>query len=72
MGYGCGMGHTNQILSNRPVGGSPFADLIKNNMVGIGQNHVGAKEMFETMNRPGTGRGLFNSDLLKGILRTVR
>lgn len=72
MGYGCGCGHTNQILSNRPVGGSPFADLIKNNMIGAGQNHVGAKEMFESMNRPGTGRWLFNSDLLKGILRTVR
>lgn len=72
MGYGCGCGHTNQLLSNRPLGGSPMANLFKNSMIGTGQNHVGAEHMFQTLNRPG-GNNLFSgANIVKGILRRGR
>ena len=45
MGFGCGCGHMNQIMSNRPIGGSPLSDLVKGSLVGTGKNHVGAAEL---------------------------
>lgn len=70
MGFGCGCGHTNLIRSNRPIGGSPLAELVKGSMVGTGANHIGAAELFG--GKGGTqGVGTLLNGTGKSIVQTM-
>lgn len=55
VGFGCGCGHTNLLKSNRPLGGTPFADLVKNNIIGEARNHVGAADILGVSRTGGPG-----------------
>ena len=72
VGFGCGCGHTNLLSSNRPVNGSPLADLVKSSMVGTGTNHVGAANILGINPRGGGGLGAVSKNIAMSILRRGR